>query len=82
MAELRGYVVEHFLGVLPVVRYIAKRERYYRRLRAAPPSATILSPLSTLKRDGVVVMRNFIDDLDNYPDAGCHAFTGLVRGVT
>ncbi len=59
---MAAFSVDRYLGVLPVLAFLPKRQLYYAsRRRATPVTAEFREHFETLKRDGVVIIPNFVD---------------------
>ncbi len=55
------YAFEEFFGIVPVIRFLPIRTRYFSRLHPAPAPPEVVSYLNVLKRDGVVIIPDFLD---------------------
>jgi len=60
MAQLRGYLTDHYFGLTAVLRFLPKYYRYMRSLSPAGVSAQAAPHLTALRRDGIVIIPNFL----------------------
>lgn len=60
MSALHGYRTDHFFGATMAMRFLPRHWRDRRSRRTLPSSPEVLPHLETLRRDGIVVIPDFL----------------------
>src|SRR5947208_796294 len=62
LRAMASFFIDRFFGFLPVLSFLPKRQRYYSAKRNRTPiAAGLRQHLETLRREGVVIIPNFLD---------------------